>query len=48
MKAVVFLLMLLLSEPSNSMENFGAEEFTLWNRIVTKDFFQSISGPGER
>jgi len=46
-KTVVLLLMLSSSTLGNSVENFGSEEFALWNKVVTKDLFQSIVGLGE-
>ncbi|WP_133512757.1 hypothetical protein [Candidatus Thiosymbion oneisti] len=46
-KAAVLLLMLSSSTLSNSVENFGSEEFDLWNKIVTKDLFRSVVGSGK-
>jgi len=46
-KVDVLLSMLFSSMLNSSVENFGSEEFTLWNKIVTRDFVQSIIGCGE-
>ncbi len=46
-KVTVLLLMLSSCAMSNSSENFDSEEVSLWNKVITKNFFQSIIGSGE-
>lgn len=46
-KVTILLLTLSSCAMSNSVENSESEEAILWNKVVTKDFFQSIIGSGE-
>lgn len=38
--------MLSASALSDSVGHFGSEEFALWNKVITKDFFESMVGDG--
>jgi len=46
-KVAVLLLMVSSCTVNDPVKNIGSEELTLWNKIVTINFFQSIVGSGE-
>ncbi|MCP4118422.1 MAG: hypothetical protein GY737_24105 [Desulfobacteraceae bacterium] len=46
-KVAVLLLIVSSCTVIDSVEEIGSEEFTLWNKIITINFFQSIVGNGE-
>lgn len=46
-KVPALLLLLSACALSSPVKNFGSGEFAIWNKVITKELFQSLVGPGD-